>query len=64
MVLVAWPTWAMTTAVAALAIPALAQTPAGRNGALVMMDGLKLLGFGPRTGAAAVELHALIYPGS
>lgn len=49
---------------AALAIPALAQTPAGRDGALVMMDGLKLLGFGPRTGEAAVELHALIYPGS
>lgn len=49
---------------AALAMPALAQTPAGRNGALVMMDGLKLLGFGPRTGEAVVELHALIYPGS
>lgn len=49
---------------AALAIPALAQTPAGRSGALVMMDGLKLLGFGPRTGAAAVELHDLIYAGS
>lgn len=48
---------------AALAFPALAQTPAGRNGALVMMDGLKLLGFGPRTGEAAAELHDLIYAG-
>ncbi|WP_199260321.1 heme/hemin ABC transporter substrate-binding protein [Paracoccus binzhouensis] len=48
----------------ALAMPALAQTPAGRNGALVTMDGLKLLGFGPRTGEAAVELHDLIYAGS
>jgi iron complex transport system substrate-binding protein len=48
----------------ALAVPALAQTPAGRNGALVTMDGLKLLGFGPRTGEAAIELHDLIYAGS
>ena len=49
---------------AALALPALAQTPAGRNGAVVMMDGLKLLGFGPRTGEAALELHDLLYEGS
>ncbi|WP_323010127.1 heme/hemin ABC transporter substrate-binding protein [Paracoccus sp. (in: a-proteobacteria)] len=48
---------------AILALPALAQTPAGRSGALVIMDGLKLLGFGPRTGEAAVELHDLIYGG-
>lgn len=46
---------------AALAIPAIAQTPAGRNGAILVMDGLKLLGFGPRTGEAALELHGLIY---
>jgi len=45
----------------ALALPALAQTPAGRDGALVIMDGLKLLGFGPRTGEAALELHDLVY---
>ncbi|MDT1062007.1 ABC transporter substrate-binding protein [Paracoccus sp. CPCC 101403] len=45
----------------ALAMPALAQTPAGRSGALVIMDGLKLLGFGPRTGQAALELHDLVY---
>ncbi|SMO88391.1 heme/hemin ABC transporter substrate-binding protein [Paracoccus laeviglucosivorans] len=48
---------------AALAMPALAQTPAGRDGALVMMDGLKLLGFGPRTPEAALELHDLVYGG-
>ncbi|MTH63121.1 heme/hemin ABC transporter substrate-binding protein [Paracoccus shanxieyensis] len=48
---------------AALALPALAQTPAGRDGAVVMMDGLKLLGFGPRTGEAALELHELVYGG-
>lgn len=48
---------------AILALPALGQTPAGRSGALVIMDGLKLLGFGPRTGEAAVELHDLIYGG-
>lgn len=46
---------------AALAVPALAQTPAGRKGAVVVMDGLKLLGFGPRTGEAAQELHGLVY---
>lgn len=46
---------------AALAIPAIAQTPAGRDEAIVVMDGLKLLGFGPRTGEAALELHGLIY---
>ena len=45
----------------ALALPALAQTPAGRDGAIVIMDGLKLLGFGPRTGEAALELHDLVY---
>lgn len=45
----------------ALAVPAIAQTPAGRNKAVLVMDGLKLLGFGPRTGAAAIELHDLIY---
>jgi len=48
---------------AAQALPALAQTPAGRDGRVVVMDGLKLLGFGPRTGEAAVELHDLIYAG-
>ncbi|MTH77118.1 heme/hemin ABC transporter substrate-binding protein [Paracoccus aestuariivivens] len=45
----------------ALAMPAIAQTPAGQSGNIVIMDGLKLLGFGPRTGEAAVELHDLVY---
>ena len=45
-------------------MPAIAQTPAGRDGRIVIMDGLKLLGFGPRTGEAAIELHGLVYGGS
>lgn len=45
----------------ALAMPALAQTPAGQSGAVIIMNGLKLLGFGPRTGEAATELHGLVY---
>ncbi len=40
----------------ALEIPGIALTPAGRNKALISMDGLYLLGFGPRTAAAAREL--------
>lgn len=36
--------------------PALAQTPAGKNRRLVRMDGLLLLGFGPRTAAAVRDL--------
>ncbi|TCP60926.1 iron complex transport system substrate-binding protein [Rhodovulum bhavnagarense] len=39
-----------------LAHPAIRTTPAGRNGALVQMDGLYLLGFGPRTAQAAQDL--------
>lgn len=46
-----------------LAHPALSQTPAARSGAIVRMDGLLLLGFGPRTPQAAADLHALLYPG-
>jgi iron complex transport system substrate-binding protein len=45
-----------------LALPALANTPAGRNRALIRMDGLYLLGFGPRTPAAARDLAAQLYP--
>ncbi|AXS38972.1 ABC transporter substrate-binding protein [Breoghania sp. L-A4] len=40
----------------ALEIPGMELTPAGRNKALISMDGLYLLGFGPRTAAAAREL--------
>lgn len=46
-----------------LAVPAIAATPAGRNGRIVTMNGLYLLGFGPRTGQAALELHDAIYAG-
>lgn len=43
--------------------PALSQTPAGRAKRLVAMNGLYLLGFGPRTPDAARELMAAFYPG-
>ncbi|MCT4370833.1 ABC transporter substrate-binding protein [Yangia mangrovi] len=40
--------------------PAIASTPAGETRAVLRMDGMKLLGFGPRTAEAATELaHAL-----
>lgn len=45
------------------ALPALAVTPAAQAGALIKMDGLKMLGFGPRTGAAVRELNAALYGG-
>ncbi|OOY22644.1 hemin ABC transporter substrate-binding protein [Thioclava sediminum] len=45
-----------------LAHPALGQTRAARDGALVAMDGMLLLGFGPRTPQAAQALHAALYP--
>lgn len=44
-----------------LGLPALATAPAARTGAVIRMDGLYLLGFGPRTGKAALELHDAIY---
>jgi len=43
------------------ALPALAVTPAAETRSLVQMDGLKLLGFGPRTGEAVSELAAALY---
>lgn len=42
--------------------PAFALTPAGRNRAFISMDGLYLLGFGPRTPAAAIDVAARLYP--
>ena len=45
-----------------LAQPALAATPAAAAGAIVWMDGMLLLGFGPRTPDAARALHAALYP--
>lgn len=45
-----------------LSHPALSRTPAAAKGAILRMDGLLLLGFGPRTPQAAADLHALLYP--
>lgn len=42
--------------------PAFALTPAATNKAFVSMDGLYLLGFGPRTAAAARDLSRTLYP--
>lgn len=39
-----------------LKIPGMAETPAGRSRRIVHMDDLYLLGLGPRTGAAALDL--------
>lgn len=44
-----------------LAMPAIATTTAAQNDAVIRMDGLYLLGFGPRTGKAALDLHRAIY---
>ena len=41
-----------------LKLPAVAQTPAGRNGHVLLVDGQALLGFGPRTVEKATELQA------
>ncbi|MBB4566191.1 heme/hemin ABC transporter substrate-binding protein [Rhizobium leucaenae] len=43
--------------------PAISLTPAASHKAIVRMDGLHLLGFGPRTAAAVRELNAAIYGG-
>jgi iron complex transport system substrate-binding protein len=39
-----------------------ASTPAGANGRIYEVDGLSLLGFGPRTPHAILELMASLYP--
>jgi iron complex transport system substrate-binding protein len=46
------------------ALPSMQTTPAAADKALVSMDGLLLLGFGPRTPDAARALAARIYPGA
>lgn len=46
---------------ALLSKPAVALTPAGRNGRLVVMDSLRLLGFGPRLGSTVAELARLLH---
>ncbi|MDK1489967.1 hemin ABC transporter substrate-binding protein [Sinorhizobium sp. 7-81] len=43
------------------AMPALSLTPAAKNKVLIRMDGLHMLGFGPRTAGAIRELNAAIY---
>jgi iron complex transport system substrate-binding protein len=48
---------------AVLALPEIAPTPAGQAGRLVTMDGLLLLGFGPRTPDAVRQLAAALHPG-
>ncbi|WP_407179984.1 hemin ABC transporter substrate-binding protein [Bradyrhizobium sp. STM 3562] len=45
-----------------LSLPSFAATPAGKARALVIMDGLYLLGFGPRTPDAARDLMQALYP--
>jgi iron complex transport system substrate-binding protein len=45
-----------------LAHPALAETPAGKTGQIIRMDGMLMLGFGPRTPDAARQLFDAIYP--
>ncbi len=45
----------------ALAHPALAETPAGKAGKVIRMDGMLMLGFGPRTPEAADALHQALY---
>ena len=46
------------------AMPSFSQTPAATARSLVRMDGLYLLGFGPRAPMAARDLMAAIYPDS
>jgi iron complex transport system substrate-binding protein len=47
---------------AVYAHPAFAMTPVAANKAFISMEGLYLLGFGPRTAAAARELSLKLYP--
>jgi len=44
------------------AVPSLAATPAAASKSLIVMDGLYLLGFGPRTADAARDLAHQLYP--
>ena len=53
---------AMGGAQAVLDQPALRQTPAGRAGKVLEFDTLLLLGFGPRTPQAALELAMALHP--
>lgn len=44
-----------------MAHPALGLTPAAESGSILRMNGMLLLGFGPRTPAAATALHDALY---
>jgi iron complex transport system substrate-binding protein len=44
------------------AMPAFAMTPAAKSKAFISMEGLYLLGFGPRTAQAARDLAVALYP--
>ncbi|MGR6467203.1 heme/hemin ABC transporter substrate-binding protein [Rhizobium sp. PAMB 3182] len=44
-----------------LAQPAIAETPAGKAKRIIRMDGMFLLGFGPRTPDAIRDLHSALY---
>ena len=46
-----------------LGIPEIALTPAGQSRRVVAMDGLLLLGFGPRTGIAIEQVAKRLHPG-
>lgn len=45
-------------------MPAIAATPAGQNRAILRMNAQYLLGFGPRAGKAALDLHRAIHGGA
>jgi heme transport system substrate-binding protein len=46
-----------------LQMPVIASTPAAKNRAVIRMNGLYLLGFGPRTAKAVVDLNQALYGG-
>lgn len=45
-----------------LALPGIAETPAGASRTIIAMEDLYLLGFGPRTGQAVAELARQLHP--
>jgi len=47
---------------ALLSMPAIRTTAAAQTGTVIRMPGLYLLGFGPRTAQAALDLHMSLYP--
>lgn len=42
--------------------PAISTTPAAKTKSVIRMNGLYLLGFGPRTASAVSDLHTALYP--